>query len=198
MADRIRELLADGLVPGWALLPVPPGRTPLHVLEDPLLAAHGSRRFYNLLDRNGFATVEELAAAPDDCLLSIYQGGLKLVAAVRQILREMGYSAGLARPSDTDAVAERLTRITTRLAEGQRLRYREFAGMLARSSMPPAALDRIVDSLSAESIPPADPLVCLLLETAGEAELADSYQGTHAKAADAGDSIAPGVPEPST
>jgi hypothetical protein len=69
--------------------------------------------------------------------------------------------------------------IVGRLAEAQRLRYREFAGMLARSSMPISALDKIIESMNAEAVPPADPLVCLLLETAGEAEIARYYLEMH-------------------
>ncbi|MGH3222929.1 MAG: hypothetical protein ACRDPY_30265, partial [Streptosporangiaceae bacterium] len=62
----------------------------------------------------------------------------------------------------------------------QRDRYRDFAGMMARSSLPPGALTAIAESLSAEPVPAADPLVCLLLDTAGEAELAAYYRRTHA------------------
>jgi hypothetical protein len=53
--------------------------------------------------------------------------------------------------------------------------------MLARSSMPLAALDKIIESLNAEAVPAADPLVCLLLETAGEADIARYYQDTHSE-----------------
>ena len=52
--------------------------------------------------------------------------------------------------------------------------------MMARSSLPPGALTTIAESLSAEPLPTADPLVCLLLDTAGEAELAAYYRRTHA------------------
>ena len=55
--------------------------------------------------------------------------------------------------------------------------------MPARWSMPVAALEKIADSLNAEATPPADPLVCLLLDTAGEADLAKYYQRTHARPA---------------
>ena len=84
-----------------------------------------------------------------------------------------------ARPAPAGFMAERLTRITSLLAGPQRERYRDFAGMMARSSLPPGALTTIAESLSAEPLPAADPLVCLLLDTAGEAELAAYYRRTH-------------------
>jgi hypothetical protein len=64
MASGLRELIARGGAPGWQLRPVPVGRTPLRELADPLLTASRSNRYYNLLDRNGFSTVEEVAATP--------------------------------------------------------------------------------------------------------------------------------------
>jgi len=148
----------------------------------------GATRCFNLLWRYDFATVEDLAATPDDCLLQIYQAGPKMVAAVRQVLRDLGWdSPTVAHPGAGDAVTERRVLMTARLAEEHRVRYREFAGMLVRSSMPLAALQKIADSLSAEAVPPADPLVCLLLDSAGEADLARYYQRTHARPTDTAD-----------
>jgi hypothetical protein len=77
----------------------------------------------------------------------------------------------------------------SRLAVAQRVRYQEFVGMLARSSMPLSALDKIIDSLNAEVVPLADPLVRLLLETAGEAEMASYYQRTHSQPSTSPDSF---------
>ena len=181
MAWRLRELVAAGAAPGWALHPVPPGRTPLYRLAEPLLAVSGAVRFYNLLLRGGFATAEEVAATPDADLLLLRQVGPTMVAAVRQVLRKLGLgSPEDARPAPAGFLAERLIHITSLLAEPQRERYRDFAGMMARSSLPPGALTAIAESLSAEPIPAADPLVCLLLDTAGEPELAAYYRRTHA------------------
>lgn len=180
MAAQLRELLTSGAAPGWELHPLPPGQTPLHVLVEPLLAASRGHRFYNLLNRYGFATVEEVAATPDDCLLRLYQGGPKMVSAIRRVLGDLGWESPSAEQAAlTDAVIERRRHVAARLADSQRCRYREFADMLARSLMPVAAVDKIIDSLNGEAVPPADPLVCLLLETAGEAELLDYYQRTH-------------------
>jgi hypothetical protein len=180
MASRLRELVAIGAAPGWALHPVPRGRTPVGRLAEPLLAVSGSARFYNLLVREGFATVEEVAATPDDYLLLLRQVGPAMVAAVRQVLGDLGLgSPEDARPAPAGFIAERLTRITSLLTGPQQERYRDFAGMMARSSLPSGALTAIAESLSGEPVPAADPLVCLLLDTAGEAELAVYYRRTH-------------------
>jgi hypothetical protein len=199
MALRLRELLAGSAAPGWELYPVRDGRTPLHVLAEPLLALSGATRHYNLLQRNGFATVEELVATPDHCLLRIRQVGPNTAAAVCQVLRDLGWdSLKVAHPAANDAVTERRWLIMARLAEDHRVRYREFADMLARSSMPLAALEKIAESLNAEATPPANPLVCLLLDTAGEADLAMYYQRTHARPADPADRAEGSSPEPGT
>jgi hypothetical protein len=68
MAEALRGLIAAGAAPGWELHPVPGGRTALHVLAAPLYRLSGQQRFYNLLDRAGFAWAEEVAATPDVCL----------------------------------------------------------------------------------------------------------------------------------
>jgi hypothetical protein len=182
MAGRLRELLADQAAPGWELQQLPPGQTPLHLLLEPLLTVSAGQRYYNLLARTGFVAVEEVAATPDDCLLSLRQAGPKMVAVIRLVLHDLGWDTPVfGRPSVTDLVAEGQVHIGSRLIEAQRVRYREFAGMLARSSMPLSALDKIIDSINAEVVPPADSLVCLLLETAGEAEIASYYQLTHSQ-----------------
>ena len=74
--------------------------------------------------------------------------------------------------------------MTARLTSGQRVRYKEFAELLAFSSLPAEVLEKIADSLNAEGVPPADPLVCRLLDTAGETDLARYYQSTHAGPSD--------------
>jgi hypothetical protein len=90
LAAELRSLIAAGAEPGWELHPVPEGRTPLTALAAPLLRLSGSNRFFNLLDRSGFACVEEVAAVPDECLLDLRNGGPRFVAAVRQVLSELG------------------------------------------------------------------------------------------------------------
>jgi len=90
LAGEFRRLITSGAVPGWDLSPVPPGRTGLEVLAGPLLRRTGSRRFYNILERHGFAYVEEVAAIPDACLLELRNSGPRLVAAVRAVIGELG------------------------------------------------------------------------------------------------------------
>jgi len=90
LAAEFRRLLTAGAVPGWDLHPVPAGRTPLNVLAGPLHRLSGSVRFYNLLEREGFAFVEEVAATPDGCLLELRNSGMKFIAAVRQVLADRG------------------------------------------------------------------------------------------------------------
>lgn len=182
MASALRELLAQGSVPGWHLNPVEVGETPLHVLAGPLLAVSGAARYYNVLRRSGFTNVEELAATPDTCLLNLPQSGPKMVTAIRQVLRDHGPgSPKIAHPVTAGAVAERRALMTARLTGEQRVRYKEFAELLAFSSLPGEVLEKIADSLNAEGVPPADPLVGLMLDTAGEADLARYYRSTHAR-----------------
>lgn len=106
LADEFRRLLAAGAIPGWELHPVSGGHTPLHVLAGPLHRLSGSVRFYNLLEREGFAWAEEVAATPDGCLLELRNTGMKFIAAVRQVLAErqiggaQATTGGLAAPDD--------------------------------------------------------------------------------------------------
>ncbi len=94
----MRRLLTAGAEPGWELHPVPGGRTPLQVLAGPLRRLSGNGRFFNLLDRSGFAYVEEVAATPDECLTALANGGPGLVTAVRQVIGEL--APGTASPAD--------------------------------------------------------------------------------------------------
>lgn len=101
LAAELRRLLTAGAEPGWELHPVPGGRTPLHTLAAPLRHLSGNGRFYNLLDRSGFASVEEVAATPDECLMYLRNGGPGLVAAVRQAISQLGTRPPAARPAAT-------------------------------------------------------------------------------------------------
>jgi hypothetical protein len=98
LAAELRRLLTSGAEPGWELHPVPVGRTPLEVLAGPLRRRSGNGRFFNLLDRSGFAYVEEVIATPDECLRDLGNGGPGLVAAVRQVIGEL--APGTASPAD--------------------------------------------------------------------------------------------------
>lgn len=94
LAAELRRLLTDEAEPGWELHPVPGGRTPLHSLAAPLRRLSGTGRFYNLLDRSGFAFVQEVAATPEECLAELPNGGPRFVAAVRQAINELEREPG--------------------------------------------------------------------------------------------------------
>ena len=98
MAEALRELIAAGAAPGWELHPVPGGRTALHVLAVPLYRLSGQQRFYNLLDREGFAWAEEVAATPDVCLLELRNSGPKFIAALRRAISELGLDGASGHP----------------------------------------------------------------------------------------------------
>jgi hypothetical protein len=68
---------------------VPAGRTPLHMLAGPLHRLSGSDRFHNLLERNGFACVEEVAATPEACWFELRNCGTRFIDAVRQVIGEL-------------------------------------------------------------------------------------------------------------
>jgi hypothetical protein len=89
LAAELRWLLTAGAEPGWELHPVPGDRTPLRVLAGPLRRLSGNGRFFNLLNRTGFAYVEEVTATPDECLTDLGNGGPGLVAAIRRVTGEL-------------------------------------------------------------------------------------------------------------
>ena len=97
LAAEFRRLVTAGAVPGWDLHPVPAGRTPLHVLAGPLHRLSGSNRFYNLLEREGFAYVEEVAVTPEGCLLELRNSGPRFITAVRRVIADLGSGGAEAR-----------------------------------------------------------------------------------------------------
>ena len=103
LAAEFRRLVTAGAVPGWDLHPVPAGHTPLYVLAGPLHRLSGSDRFYNLLERNGFASVEEVAATPEECWFELRNCGIRFITAVRQVIGEL-------QPGDAQAATGSLPR----------------------------------------------------------------------------------------
>jgi Sigma-70, region 4 len=102
MAEALRRLIAAGAAPGWELHPVPGGRTALYVLAAPLYRLSGQQRFYNLLDRAGFAWVEEVAATPDVCLLELRNSGPKFIATARRAISELGMDGASEGPEGAE------------------------------------------------------------------------------------------------
>jgi hypothetical protein len=182
VAGELRAVLQDGLLPGWRLRPMSDNHEPLHALQPTLTTRH-----YALLERNGFATVEEVVATPDEGLLSVHGAGPRFIAAVRAATADRTSTDGSSpvHTSAAELVADRRQRLHDRLDPPQRLRYRDFAELLAASAMPATALNAIADALNIEPLPPADPLVILLLQTAGETSLLDHYTATHCEPAHA-------------
>ena len=97
LAAEFRRLITAGAVPGWDLHPMPAGRTPLHVLAGPLHRLSGSSRFCNLLEREGFGYVEEVAVTPEGCLLEFRNSGPRFITAVRQVIADLGFGGAEAR-----------------------------------------------------------------------------------------------------
>jgi hypothetical protein len=104
LAAELRRLIAGREEPGWELhrsrAAVPPARA-----GRAAAARVGQRPVFNLLDRSGFAYVEEVAATPDECLLDLRNGGPRFVAAVRQVISDLARSTA---PAAGTASRERL------------------------------------------------------------------------------------------
>lgn len=177
LAEQIRGTLSGGAVTGWRLHPLPDNTTPLHTLRPRL-----ESRFYNLLDRNGFTSVEEAIAAPDAALLQLRHAGPRFVAALRGLAGEHICEPVVTNPTDVQDAHQRRTYLLGRLHEATAARYRDLVDALAHSTIPLAALDKIATALCDEPVPPADPTVTLLLETAGEQQILNRYLSTHQKA----------------
>lgn len=67
------------------------------MLAGPLHRLSGSNRFYNLLEREGFAYVEEVAVTPEGCLLEFRNSGPRFIMAVRQVIADLGFGGAEAR-----------------------------------------------------------------------------------------------------
>ena len=80
LAQTLRSRLDDGFH-GWRT-PLPPAsRTPLYTLR-----GHLPPKTYNLLDRNGFATVEELRDIPDNAWLELRGAGQAFLDTLHHLL----------------------------------------------------------------------------------------------------------------
>jgi hypothetical protein len=176
LAEEIRTLLRDGHIKGWRLHPVPESRTELKDVVDELKRAGGSNRFYNLLDKAGFATFEEAAATPPEALRAIRNGGERFVEVIR-VVAERLYGQTAATSCAVDST--RIEHIENRLDEVHVLRNRELVHLLARSQLPLDVVDVVCASIAGEPVPPADTTVMLLLSAARDETLAEAYRRTH-------------------
>ena len=89
VADRLRERLRSNEAAGWSLRPVPPGATPIRALYDAVNVRGGDARVSTVLARHPFTTVEEVAACPDEALLSFTNFGAKSLKAVRRAIETL-------------------------------------------------------------------------------------------------------------
>ena len=129
-----------------------------------------------MLDRYGFATVEEVAAVPELELLDVRHFGPKARLAVDSALAA---HRSVDDPAVAAAQERRRDHVRRQLGAVHQARNAAFVELLATSDLPPADLDIIVGSLSEETVPPADPAVLQLLHDAGRPDLSAVYARTH-------------------
>lgn len=94
VAHEVRDLLADGCA-GWELFRLPEKQELLEEAE-PLLG----HRAYNMITREGFRTVDEVAATPDAALLNIRNIGPKSLDAIHDMAT--AHEAGLLDPAPAE------------------------------------------------------------------------------------------------
>jgi hypothetical protein len=163
LGEHLRQLLRGG-VDGWRLHELPATQTPLTDAE-PLLGP----RVYSMPARYGFTTLEEIAAVPDLGLLDIRHFGPKTRLVVDAVLAAYHL---VDDPAIHAAQERRRHHINRRLSAAHRARNAPLLDLLAISDLEIGAVDIIIESLAAEAVPPADPLVLQLLGAAGQPELA--------------------------
>jgi hypothetical protein len=154
-------------------------RTPLH---EALLTAQGAASkelatAYKTLHRTGFVYGEEVAACSDEVLRGVRNVGPRVLAALRGAVGAKPDRAPGAPPAEPSGAAARF--LAENLTPAAAARYHDLVSGLAASTIPDTALGKIVSALNAEPLPPADPMVTLLLDTAGMAELLELYALTH-------------------
>jgi hypothetical protein len=183
MAAQLRAIYGADKVTGWTLHPMPDTRTPLHTVRQKLIElGGGTGRVYTVLDRVGFALVEEVSACPDAELLDIRTIGTRMLAIVRAVMPYIGADVDNNLPSAGDhqlrSAAEK-AELSEVFSDVTQVRYRRLVDGLLASTIPADMVGEIATSLNAEHTPPADPLVEALLETAGSAGLLQLYRETH-------------------
>lgn len=184
LADQMRDVLRDDQIPGWRLHELPAKQTPVQALYALL-----SPRPALLLKTRPFVSAEEIAAVADETLLEIRGLGVGYLAEIRSALADPSlreYSGILTTPwpyPSDDEPDHGVDDFATRLRPEHRLRYRDFLRGLAATDLPAASLDKILDSIGAEPVPPADPVVEDILQIANATDLLTYYTDTHEPAA---------------
>jgi len=180
LADQLREVLRAGEIPGWRLRELPAEQTPVQALH-----ARLSSRSANLPRQVPFESVEEIAALPDEILLDFRGLGPGALAEIRSALADPSLREfAIARTSHTADLAGQAPdpaddEFAARLRPELRYRYSGFLRGLATAGLPPASLNKVLDSLAAEPVPLNDPLVGDILTIAGAHDLLAYYDATH-------------------
>nr|MDT0665409.1 DNA-directed RNA polymerase subunit alpha C-terminal domain-containing protein [Micromonospora sp. DSM 115978] len=179
LAGQVRAVLRGNQIPGWRLHDLPAEQTPVQALY-----ARLSVRSTNILQRAPFVSAQEVAALPDEVLLEFRGLGPRGLAEIRSALADPSlgeFTIDLASPG-TDTPDDPTEDLVARLRPEHRARYRDFLRDLATVGLPTAVFEKIVDSIGAEPVPAADPLVVDILVDVGTDDLLDHYLGTHDKA----------------
>ncbi|SFW11916.1 hypothetical protein [Amycolatopsis australiensis] len=185
MAEQLRHLYGCGAVTGWTLQPMPETRTLLHTVQQAIReASGGTGRGYTQLSRGGFVHTEEVQACPDTAMLGVNNIGPGTLEIIRAVLPYTGPDPAEAAAEPADAGDGGMAAVPHAGATGlfstaTRARYPRLVEQLAASRMPEAALTRIAEALNGEPLPPADPMVDLLLDTAGLRRALEIYRATH-------------------
>jgi hypothetical protein len=165
LADRIRELLGASEGPGgWRLHPLPATASLLEAAE-PLLG----HRAYMMLTREGFRTVEELAATPDIALLGLRNIGPKTLGAINTAVTAHTGAGSVERD-------RRRAYLTHRLDLSFEARDALFLDALAASTVPIETVEAILTALARRAARPSRPQIGQLLCASGETELATLYE----------------------
>ncbi len=133
-------------------------------------------------------SVEEVAAVPDQAFLELRGLGPSYLAEIRSALADPSPReiTGVLTPPGSDPSDGRPDHggddFAARLPPEHRIRYGGFLRRLAAAGLPEAASDKILDSIGAEPIPPADPLVEDILQIANATDLLTYYTNSHGPA----------------
>jgi hypothetical protein len=172
LAEHFRELLGEG-VTGWMLHPMP-----RHANLAGDRRAHAGPPRLQAADPRGIHDPPGARGHPDEALLKLRNLGPKALDAIHQAVAIYS-DTSVAHPSKADTHADRREHTDTALSPAHRVRNAQLLELLVQSSVPLEAVDTILTSLAAEPLPPVDPMVTLLLGTAGEPELAALYERAH-------------------
>ncbi|MFC4055145.1 DNA-directed RNA polymerase subunit alpha C-terminal domain-containing protein [Actinomadura syzygii] len=174
LQDQVRTALDAGEVDGWSHLPTP--ETPIPLTE---VQARLGVRVYNLLARQGFRTLDEVLAVPEETLRQERGVGRHCLEKIRQLRDPEGPLIRVAHTRPVRQQDEHADLVRRRMSPASLQRYGVLVEPLGQCDLAVSALSVIADSLNSEPLPPADPAVVRLLRDAAEPGLLDAYLRTH-------------------